>query len=174
MWARRSLAPVTGCVALLLLTAACGGGSGERSSPPTDGSTGVLGSVCPASIVVQTSWQPESEHGALYQLLGPGYAIDTKRKIITGPLVVGGRDTGVQLEIRSGGPAVGFQAVPAMMYLDTSIHLGQVSTDLSVAFAGSGQPTTAVVAPLDISPLAILWDPGAIPRSQDCRRPRQE
>jgi hypothetical protein len=31
-----------------------------------------LRGVCPATVVVQSSWFPQSEHGALYQLLGKG------------------------------------------------------------------------------------------------------
>ncbi|HEY6687207.1 MAG TPA: hypothetical protein VI094_13465 [Propionibacteriaceae bacterium] len=80
---------------------------------------------------------------------------------VTGPLVAQGHDTGVDIQVRAGGPAVGFQPVPAVMYSDPSIHLGYVATDEAVQFAAR-QPTTAVMAQMDISPLAIIWDPAPI------------
>ena len=64
-----------------------------------------LASVCPETIVVQTDWFPESEHGALYELVGEGYKLDTEKKVLTGPLVVDGQPTGVNIEIRTGGPS---------------------------------------------------------------------
>ena len=56
--------------------------------------------------------------------------VDTDKKIVTGELTAsGGVDTGVKIEIRVGGPAIGFQQVTAQMYTDDSILLGYVSTD---------------------------------------------
>jgi hypothetical protein len=81
---------------------------------------------------------------------------------VTGRLVTGGVDTGVGLDIRSGGPAIGFQQVPAQMYLDTSITLGMVITDEAIQFSAA-QPTTAVVAPLEGDPQILLWDPATHP-----------
>ncbi len=161
----RLLAVAATSFALVLPIAACGGDGNDENQPTAAGQTGAvdLKGVCPDPIVIQKNWQPESEHGGLYQLLGPNYRIDTDKKRITGPLVANGKDTGVKIEIRSGGPAIGFQPVPAVMYLDKSIHLGLVSTDVAVELAGSGQPTTAVVAPLEVSPAAILWDPQQFP-----------
>ena len=60
---------------------------------------------------------------------------------MTAPLVAGGTDTGVELEIRSGGPAIGFQQVSAQMYADKTITLGLVSTD--EAIQNSAQQPTA-------------------------------
>jgi hypothetical protein len=94
--------------------------------------------------------------------VGPGYTADTEHKKVVGPLVAQGQDTGVKVEIRAGGPAVGFQTVSAQMYLDQGITLGQVSTDEAVTLSAT-QPTTAVVAPLDVNPLMIMWDPAAHP-----------
>jgi hypothetical protein len=90
--------------------------------------------------------------------VGDGYKVDTDKKKVTGPLVAQGRPTGVNIEIRTGGPAVGFEPVPAVMYSDPSIHLGYVATDEAVQFSAK-QPTTAVFAQMDISPLAIMWSP---------------
>jgi hypothetical protein len=157
-------------VAIALVGAACSGGDDDGGAAGGAGSTSGaaaggpvdLNSVCPDPIVVQKDWQPESEHGFLYNLVGPGYTIDAEKKRICGPLVARGRDTGVKIEIRTGGPAVGFQPVPSVMYLDKSIHLGYVATDEAVQFAAK-QPTTAVMAQMDISPLAIIWSPDEHP-----------
>jgi hypothetical protein len=149
-------------VAVLALLAACTGDNGGGGTAPAPaapaGDALDLKSVCPNPIVVQKDWQPESEHGFLYNLVGDGYKVDTEKKKVTGPLVAQGRPTGVNIEIRTGGPAVGFEPVPAVMYSDRSIHLGYVATDEAVQFS-TKQPTTAVFAQMDISPLAIMWSP---------------
>jgi hypothetical protein len=149
-------------VAVLALLAACSGDNGGGGTAPAPaapaGDALDLKSVCPNPIVVQKDWQPESEHGFLYNLVGDGYKVDTEKKKVTGPLVAQGRPTGVNIEIRTGGPAVGFEPVPAVMYSDPSIHLGYVATDEAVQFSAK-QPTTAVFAQMDISPLAIMWSP---------------
>jgi hypothetical protein len=121
-----------------------------------------LRGVCPDPVVIQTSWFPESTHGGLFQLLGPKPKVDAEKKRITGRLVARGADTGVGLEIRAGGPALGYQQVPAQVYLDKTITLGQVASEEAVAYAVE-QPTLAVVAPLEIDPLAIIWDPATYP-----------
>jgi hypothetical protein len=112
--------------------------------------------------VVQTSWWPEAEHSAVYQLLGSGYTLDRKTKSVTGPLVAGGVDTGVKLQIRAGGPAIGFQQVSSQMYLDKSITLGQLNTDEQVALS-STQPTLGVVADMELDPQILLWNPATHP-----------
>jgi hypothetical protein len=152
-------------LALALVGAACTGGDDQpaTTAPATPAGDALdLSSVCPNPIVVQKDWQPESEHGFLYNLVGDGYKVDTDKKKVTGPLVAQGRPTGVNIEIRTGGPAVGFEPVPAVMYTDPSIHLGYVATDEAVQFSAK-QPTTAVFAQMDISPLAIMWDPAQHP-----------
>jgi hypothetical protein len=124
---------------------------------------GALADVCPSPLVIQTDWFPESEHGALYQLVGADPEIDTANKVVTGPLVAsGGVDTGIEIEIRAGGPAIGFSAVNAQMYTDDSIHLGYVSTD-GAALSYDDTPTIAVVAPLEKNPQIIQWDPETYP-----------
>jgi hypothetical protein len=157
----RKLVPVAAGLTLLLAAAACSGsGSTTDTSAPAPKASGAalsLKGVCPDKVVIQTDWFPESEYGNLYQLLGPGYTIDKKKKILSGPLVASGQDTGVKVEIRNGGPAIGFQQVSAQMYADKSITLGQVSSDEAIQNS-VGQPTLAVVAPLEISPIMIAWD----------------
>src|SRR5918996_3894880 len=61
-----------------------------------------LKGICPDKIVLQTDWFPEVEHGASYNLIGPGGQIDTGKGTYTGPL----RNTGVEMEIRAGGPFI--------------------------------------------------------------------
>jgi hypothetical protein len=157
----RKLVPVAAGLTLLLAAAACSGsGSTTDTSAPAPKASGAalsLKGVCPDKVVIQTDWFPESEYGNLYQLLGPGYTIDKKKKILSGPLVASGQDTGVKVEIRNGGPAIGFQQVSAQMYADKSITLGQVSSDEAIQNS-VGQPTLAVAAPLEISPIMIAWD----------------
>jgi hypothetical protein len=157
---RRRLALLAAALAVALVGAACSNDGESTSQAPAAASGDPLDlkGVCPDPIVIQKDWQPESEHGFLYNLVGKGYKVDTNKKKVIGPLVAQGRDTGVKIEIRTGGPAVGFEPVPAVMYTDPSIHLGYVATDEAVQFSAK-QPTTAVFAQMDISPLAIIWSP---------------
>jgi hypothetical protein len=147
----------------LSITGCTGNSDGEaESTDPTpsvakDGPLALKG-VCPDRIVVMTPWFPEAELGQVYQLLGPGYEVDAAKKRVIGKLVAGGTDTGVELEVRAGGPAVGFQQVSAQMYQDKSITLGMPPLD-ELAQLSARQPTLAVVAPLEADPLAIGWDP---------------
>ena len=152
---------------LALTVAGCGGGDeGGSQSPAANASSDAsvsLAGTCPATIVVQTDWDPESEYGVYYHMLGPNPDIDTDHKRVTGPLVAEGKDTGVQLEVRTGGPSIGFEPVSSQMYKDTSITLGQVSTDEAIRFSNK-QATQAVVAPMEKSPFMIMWDPATYPQ----------
>ena len=157
-------------LAAALAAAGCSFGDDEPSTAPQSASgAGAaqdrldLKGVCPDPIVVQTDWFPETEYGVYYHMLGPNPKVDTKRKLVRGPLVVEGQETGVQLEVRSGGPATDFKLVSEQMYTDKSITLGQVNTDEAVRFA-SNQPTLAVAAPMEISPFMIMWDPETYPQ----------
>jgi len=166
MCGNRAITLLAGALALALAAGACTGSSGtggsSRSPLPAAGQTQRLDGVCPNPLVTQTDWNPESEHGYLYNLVGPGYTIDATRKRVTGPLVASGKDTGVKIEVRMGGPSVGYQPMPAVMYTDRSVHLGYAATDEAVQFSAQ-QPTTAVIATMEISPLAILWSPDVHP-----------
>ncbi len=96
-------------------------------------------------------------------MLGPNYTVNADKKSVSGTLVDSkGNDTGVKLEVRSGGPAIGFQTVTAQMYLDNAITLGYVYTDEAVQFS-KDQPTTAVFAPFEKNPQMIMWDPATYP-----------
>ncbi|MCS5715363.1 ABC transporter substrate-binding protein [Herbiconiux sp. CPCC 205716] len=147
------------------LTACSSGASSSESTPAADaeiGSVDLAAAGCPANVVLQTDWNPEAEHGHLYELLGPDPEIDASNKSVSGPLYSGGEYTGVNVEIRSGGPAIGFQSVTSIMYQDPDIMLGYVSTDEQIANSADF-PTTSVFAPLEKSPLMIMWDPATYP-----------
>jgi len=122
-----------------------------------------LAGVCPDPIVIQTDWFPEAEHGAIYELVGDDYTIDKDNKIVSGSLMAaGGVDTGIAIEVRTGGPAIGFQPVSTQMYTDTDVTIGYVSTDEAAAFFEDA-PTIAVVSPLEKNPQIIMWDPDTYP-----------
>ncbi|HEV7657917.1 MAG TPA: ABC transporter substrate-binding protein [Mycobacteriales bacterium] len=108
--------------------------------------------------MVQTSWWPESTHGGIYELLGDKATVDTNKKIVRGPLVSGGVDTGVQLEIRPGGPARGQQPVADLMKADPSITFGQQATEEQVLGWAQGIPTVGVIAPFYVDPVVFIWD----------------
>ncbi|CAB4618806.1 unannotated protein [freshwater metagenome] len=76
--------------------------------------------------------------------------------------MAGGKSTGVKVEIRAGGPAIGYSQVTAELYKDPSILLGFTSTDEAVAHS-TDFPTQAVVAPFNINPQIIMWDPATYP-----------
>jgi hypothetical protein len=154
---------LSGVAALTALTlSACG--TSNATAPAASAADQTIGSVdlkaagCPANVVIQTDWNPESEHGHLYQLLGPNPTIDAGNKSVSGPLYAGGKSTGVNVEIRSGGPAIGFQSVASQMYQDPAITLGYINTDAAVQLSAT-MPTKAVFAPMDINPQMIMWDP---------------
>lgn len=146
----------------VLVVASCG--NDDSSSPSgSDGVSGSLSGICPETIVVQTDWFPESEHGALYQLMGDDYVVDVDKKAVKGSLIdSNGVDTGVDIEIRTGGPAIGYSPVTSTMATDTSITMGYVLTD-DAAFNYENVKTLAVVAPLEINPQIIMWDPETYP-----------
>jgi hypothetical protein len=166
--------------ALVALVAACGSDDTEPAAadasdaasadagddPSEDTSSeaaGSLAGVCPDTVTIQTDWNPEAEHGALYQMVGEGYEIDADAKTVSGPLVTtGGVETGVSIEVRAGGPAIGFESPTAQLYTDTDITLAYAGTDEQVSISGTN-PVLAVVAPLDVNPQIIMWDPETYP-----------
>jgi hypothetical protein len=147
-----------------LLAAACSSATGSDAShaPPAASASLNLKGICPDPVVVQSSWYPQSEHGAVYQLVGDGYKIDAAHKRVTGPLVLGGKSTGVRIQVRAGGPAVGFQTAAALMYQDPSITLGMMNPDQIIQLSKT-QPVVAVVAPMELDPQILLWDPASHP-----------
>ena len=154
----RTAGITSGLLALALVAAACGGDDDSAAG----GGDGVLSDVCPATVVVQTDWFPEAEHGALYNLIGEGYTVDTANKIVSGPMVLDGQDLGVTFEVRTGGPAIGFAPVTSYVYTDDSITFGYANTEAQV-LSYEDTPLLSVVAPLEINPQMIMWDPDTYP-----------
>lgn len=128
----------------------------------TIGAIDLAAAGCPADIRIQTDWNPESEHGHLYELVGPGYTVDSEVKSVTGPLFASGEYTGVDVTILSGGPATGFTQPNAQMYNDPSIFLAYVGNDEAIAHSGD-LPTVGVYAPLQKDPQMLMWDPETYP-----------
>ena len=138
-------------LALGLVAAACG-------DDQDDDDTSAEG-VCPSNMVIQVDWWPEVEHGGTYQMMGDGAEADASLFTYSGPIdpayAVGGIET---LEIRSGGDAIEFQPVAAVMKTDQDIVLGYINTDEAIQTAGTVE-VTGVAATLEINPQMLQWDP---------------
>ena len=138
------------------------------TSPPTteaapaDASNTGLSGVCPDPLVVQTDWFPESEHGAMYELLGADYIVDAEQKVVRGSMTLAGQDLGIDWEVRTGGPAIGFSPPSQWMVADDSIHFGYAATDQQIEHWNEA-PLVSVVATLEINPQMIMWDPQTYP-----------
>lgn len=152
-------------IAASLTLAACGGSdsSSDTTVAPTAEGVDLAAAGCPETVIIQTDWNPEAEHGNLYELIGDGYTINAEKQSVTGDLVSGGKTTGVKVEVRAGGPAIGFSQVTSELYKNPDILLGFVSTDVSVAQSGGDLPTVSIVAPFNINPQIIMWDPATYP-----------
>lgn len=111
-----------------------------------------LSGVCPKTIVLQWNWWPQPEQAWSYQLIGNAGTADTQHYTYTGPL----GSTGVDLQIRSGGPATGGQLPVAQMYADDSILLGVTTTEDSVGDAADF-PTVSVFTYAQKTPLVFFW-----------------
>jgi hypothetical protein len=127
------------------------------ASAPADDATS-LKAVCPSTVVIQTDWNPESDHSESYALAAPGGTYDTGKKRYTAELMAQGKDTGVRVEIRAGGPATGFQSPTQQMYVDRSIMLGYVNTDESIQNSKK-LPTVSVMAPREHWAQVLIFDP---------------
>ena len=131
--------------------------SGARPSASATGAAS-LARVCPATVIVQSNWWAQAEDGAIYHLLGGDLQVDKQHKRVTGSLLADGVDTGVKLQIRSGGPANGFVPAASVLYTDPSVLLATADTDQVMQLASS-RPVKAVVAPLERSPVVLMFDP---------------
>ena len=151
---------ISSTIALVSLTilSACGGSDSAATdttaAAPTTGAS--LADVCPATIVVQTDWFPESEHGGSYQLMSDDAVASKDTGAVSGSLVVNGEPAGVKLEIRAGGPFLESPVVTEM-YQDNAITFGYVGTDVAITRYNDA-PTLAVFNALNINPQVLLWD----------------
>jgi hypothetical protein len=166
MRARRSrwltaiaLAAVTALIAAGCSNSSTTSGGQEAASSASSGSPSALKGVCPDTVVFQTNWWAQAEYGGLYRLIGANPTVDANKNKVTGTLVDNGTDTGVKIEIRSGGPANNFTPSASLLYTDNSIMFGGADLDQVAQVSGSGKPVLSVFAPLDLSPVVLLWDP---------------
>ena len=95
------------CAAVLAGCSSSGSDDTTSSSLPSAPAESTLAGTCPDNVVVQLQWQPQSDMAGVIGLLGPGYTVDTDNKSVSGPLVFDGMDTGVDITLRAGGPAIG-------------------------------------------------------------------
>lgn len=171
MQARRTVALAAGALVVGVL-AACAGTSdpsapADDDPPAADETTDAavdetaavsspydtpLADVCPENIVLQWNWWPQADHGWSYQLIGDAGTVDPETYSYRGPL----GDTGVTLELRSGGPAAGGQLPLAQLYQDDEILLGITSTEDSVGNA-TEFPTVSIFADWQRTPLVFIW-----------------
>ena len=136
------------------------------AAPDTTGGEagGALAGICPETVIIQTDWMPEAEHGFLYNMIGDGYEMDADKAYVTGPLLdTEGVDTGVDIQVRSGGLPQQFSPVTQLLYNDDEILLGFVYTDEAIQFSGSEFPTVAVMSGFEKNPQMIMWDPATYP-----------
>ena len=189
MTSTRTRRLLSGVLALSLVAAACGGDddatdttaapapaaeepAGEPAEEPAEEpaaepvADGVLADICPSPLVIQTDWHAESEHGALYNLIGEGYTVEKGRSATVGPMVLDGVDLGIDFEIREGGPAIGFSSPSSIIYSDDSVHLAYANTDAQI-LTFQDTPMLSVVAPLEKNPQMIMWDPETYPDVED-------
>ena len=106
-------------------------------------------------------------------MVGDGYEIDTEFKRVTGPLVASGADTGIDVEIRIGGAAVGFQQTGALMYEDTDIFLGMIRLVEAMEFH-EDLPVVGVLAMFEKSPFSVYWDPETYPDADEVADLRED
>ena len=94
-------------------------------------------------------------------MIGAGYEIDADNQIVRGPGQVGGAPLGIDIEVRTGGPAIGWSPVASYMYTDDSIHIGYANTEAQAQLEDT--PLISVMAPLEKNPQMIMWDPNTYP-----------
>jgi hypothetical protein len=124
---------------------------------------GPLAEVCPSSLVVQTSGLPEVTMGPLYGLLGAAPVVDVEQQRTTASLTrPDGTVEDVDLEIRSGGPAVSFRSPVAVMAEDPDVVLALTSLAAAVD-ARAALETTGVVTLTERSGASVVFDPATYP-----------
>ena len=130
--------------------------AGCSNAEPTSQRAGALAEVCSPTVAIQTDWYPQAEHGGIYELLGSDYVVDATAGTTTGPLIVDGVDSGVDLQIRAGGPFIESPVVTEM-FLDNTIMFGYVGTDVAISRYAEA-PTLEVFNALTINPQIVLWN----------------
>jgi hypothetical protein len=142
-------------------TTASSTATASATSAATSSATDLAG-ICPSTIKIQTDWYPEADDFIPYQLAGSNGTVDASNKSYTAELLANGQDTGVKVQVLTGGPAIGDQLVSAELYENQSILLGFVETDEAIELS-STQPTVAVIADRQEAPTVIAWSPAEHP-----------
>jgi hypothetical protein len=158
-----AVAAVTAIIAAGCTSSSTGEGGQTVASSAAAGGASSLKGVCPDTVTFQTNWWPQAEYGGLYRLVGANPTIDGNKNMVTGKLVDNGTDTGVKIQLRAGGPANNFTPSTSLLYTDESIMFGGADLDQVAQVSGSGKPVLPVFAPLDLSPVVLLWDPAKHP-----------
>ena len=161
-WLRASAGVMTLSAGLVMtLSTASSSSAGAAAMPKKSFAastfTTKLSGICPDPLIVQTNWLPESDHGALYEMIGAGGTM--KQYSYEGPL----GSTGIKLQILSGGPGDADQPVEATLYTGNSVvgvkpqlidDSSEDTVELSKKF-----PTIGVVALQDHDPQILMYDP---------------
>ena len=106
---------------------------------------------------------PEAEHGFIYQMIGAGYTIDKAKAYVTGPLIdAKGNDTGVKLQIRSGGAAQHFDS-PTHDHVQQRRHPPRLRLHRRGDPELGDKPSVAIESGFNKNPQMIMWDPAVYP-----------
>ena len=125
-----------------------------------------LADVCPGRIVVQVSGLPTPRLGPLYSLLASGAEIADDGRSVSGPLRRPGQaPDDVTLEIRTGGPSIGFVPAIDVGATDSSVHL--VTTSIADLARRVDSDATAIVALSELNDRMIMWSARAHPGVAD-------
>ena len=127
------------------------GASGTVASASSKGALAAAG--CPNPLLIQTSWFPEITKLGSYAIVGPHGKVDTTHGIYYG--TVGG----VTVQVASGGPYQGTQNDVSELYLNPSVFMSDVTSTTQIVDYAQHR-TVAVMAPLQGTPLGMIWDPG--------------
>ncbi len=165
MKAKKSIALLS--VAAMAVLAACGSdddsgdATGDTSAPEsTDDMTETTddmaeGDVCPPSLIIQTDWFPELEHGGTYQLIGPDGTADIDSVSYSGPVqeqyAVGGLE---EIEIKT----VSFDKNNSSILLDGEADMAYITMS-DIIKDSAAVPLVAVAKTLDKDPQMVMWDP---------------
>jgi hypothetical protein len=158
MKARKSLALLA--VSSIALLAACGSDddsddASDSTDAPASTDNGGEAGVCPQSMVIQTDWFPELEHGGTYQLIGPDGTASKDTLSYSGPVqeayAVGGLE---ELEIKT----VSFDKLNSAVLLDGEADMAYINMSDVIKDSGAID-LVAIAKTLDKDPQMIMWDP---------------
>jgi hypothetical protein len=148
-------------VSLPMTSSSMAGATTAKSFAATTFTTKLSG-VCPNPLVVQTNWLPESDHGALYELIGSGGTM--KQYSYKGPL----GSTGIDLQILSGGPGDSYLPTATTLYTSNPVagvtaNLTEDSTETTLQLSKKF-PTIGVATLQDHDPQILIYDPSKFPK----------